>query len=115
MPTIDLTDDEHPPPKTALPKFIATSGMGRAKSPCSPGSLTPVQPMKDDFLAVGIDLDHPASDTKAKTDAEAITSFEALLRTESAKTAQAIAAFESLARLEAMAEARRPWWRRLTG
>jgi DNA repair exonuclease SbcCD ATPase subunit len=35
---------------------------------------------------------------------------------ESAKTAQAIAAFESLAqRLEAMAEARRPWWRRLVG
>jgi hypothetical protein len=33
---------------------------------------------------------------------------------ESAKTAQAIAAFEGLARrLEAMAEARRPWWRRL--
>ena len=35
---------------------------------------------------------------------------------ESAKTAQAIAAFESLAqRLEAMAEAKRPWWRRLVG
>jgi hypothetical protein len=35
---------------------------------------------------------------------------------ESAKTAQAIAAFESLARrLEAIAEARRPWWRRLVG
>jgi hypothetical protein len=35
---------------------------------------------------------------------------------ESAKTAQAIAAFESLAqRLEAMAEARRPWWRKLVG
>jgi DNA repair exonuclease SbcCD ATPase subunit len=33
---------------------------------------------------------------------------------ESAKTARAIAAFQSLAeRLEAMAEARRPWWRRL--
>jgi hypothetical protein len=33
---------------------------------------------------------------------------------EAAKTTQAIAAFESLAqRLEAMAEARRPWWRRL--
>jgi hypothetical protein len=35
---------------------------------------------------------------------------------ESAKTAQAIAAFQSLAeRLEALAEARRPWWRRLVG
>jgi hypothetical protein len=35
---------------------------------------------------------------------------------ESAKTAQAIAAFEGLAqRLEAMAEARRPWWRRVVG
>lgn len=35
---------------------------------------------------------------------------------ESAKTAQAIAAFESLAqRLEAIAEAKRPWWRRLVG
>ena len=35
---------------------------------------------------------------------------------ESAKTAQAIAAFEQLAqRLEALAEARRPWWRRLAG
>ena len=40
----------------------------------------------------------------------------ALASEESAKTAQAIAAFESLAqRLEAMAEARRPWWRRLVG
>jgi hypothetical protein len=35
---------------------------------------------------------------------------------ESAKAAQAIAAFQSLAeRLEAVAEARRPWWRRLVG
>jgi hypothetical protein len=35
---------------------------------------------------------------------------------ENAKTAQAIAAFETLAqRLEAIAEARRPWWRRLVG
>jgi hypothetical protein len=41
---------------------------------------------------------------------------EARASEESAKTAQAIAAFESLAqRLEAMAAARRPWWRRLTG
>ena len=35
---------------------------------------------------------------------------------ECTKTAQAIAAFEGLAqRLEAIAEARRPWWRRLVG
>jgi hypothetical protein len=35
---------------------------------------------------------------------------------DSSRPAQAIAAFESLAqRLEAMAEARRPWWRRLVG
>ena len=35
---------------------------------------------------------------------------------ECTKTAQAIAAFETLAqRLEAIAEARRPWWRRLVG
>jgi hypothetical protein len=36
--------------------------------------------------------------------------------TEAAKTTEAIAAFQSLAqRLEAIAEARRPWWRRLVG
>jgi hypothetical protein len=38
----------------------------------------------------------------------------AMLTAEQARTTQAIAAFESLAtRLEALAEARRPWWRRL--
>jgi hypothetical protein len=42
--------------------------------------------------------------------------LRAQLAAESAKTAQAIAAFESLAqRLEAMAEARRPSWRRWLG
>jgi hypothetical protein len=47
---------------------------------------------------------------------KAITGFEALLRTESERADRAIAAFESLAqRLEAMAEARRPWWRRIVG
>jgi DNA repair exonuclease SbcCD ATPase subunit len=41
---------------------------------------------------------------------------EAMAGEEAAKTAQAIAAFQSLAeRLEAIAEARRPWWRRLVG
>ena len=41
---------------------------------------------------------------------------EARAGEESAKTAQAIAAFESLAqRLETIAEARRPWWRKLVG
>jgi hypothetical protein len=67
--------------------------------------------MKDDFLAVGIDLDHPASDTKANTDVEKL---EALLASERERADRAIAAFEGLARrLEAMAEASRPWWRRL--
>jgi hypothetical protein len=38
----------------------------------------------------------------------------ALLAAEQARTTQAIAAFEQLAvKLEAIAEARRPWWRRL--
>jgi hypothetical protein len=38
------------------------------------------------------------------------------VRHERARADRAIAAFESLAqRLEAMAEARRPWWRRLVG
>ena len=47
---------------------------------------------------------------------KAIIGFETLLRTESERADRAIAAFESLAqRLEAMAEARRPWWRRLVG
>jgi chromosome segregation ATPase len=45
-----------------------------------------------------------------------LTSAETRASEESAKTARAIAAFESLAeRLEAIAEARRPWWRRLVG
>jgi hypothetical protein len=43
-----------------------------------------------------------------------LAAAEARAGEEAAKTAQAIAAFEQLAqRLEAIAEARRPWWRRL--
>ena len=41
---------------------------------------------------------------------------EARAGEEAAKTAQAIAALQSLAeRIETLAEARRPWWRRLVG
>jgi hypothetical protein len=47
---------------------------------------------------------------------KAIAGVEALVATESERADRAIAAFESLAqRLEALAEARRPWWRRLVG
>jgi hypothetical protein len=46
----------------------------------------------------------------------ALAAAEARASEESAKSAQAIAAFSALAeRLEAIAEARRPWWRRLVG
>jgi hypothetical protein len=46
----------------------------------------------------------------------ALAGAEARAGEEAAKTTQAIAAFQSLAeRLEAIAEARRPWWRRLVG
>jgi hypothetical protein len=47
---------------------------------------------------------------------ETIRASAAQLGLERARADKAIAAFESLAqRLEAMAEARRPWWRRLVG
>jgi hypothetical protein len=45
-----------------------------------------------------------------------LSSNHDILSFKTAGTGQAIAAFEGLAqRLEAMAEARRPWWRRLVG
>ena len=47
---------------------------------------------------------------------EQLAGAEARAGEEAAKTGRAIAAFESLAvKLEAMAEGRRPWWRRLVG
>ena len=43
-----------------------------------------------------------------------LTAARADLAAEQARTTQAIAAFEALAlKLEAIAEARRPWWRRI--
>jgi hypothetical protein len=54
-----------------------------------------------------------AAEERQRAD-KAIAGFEALLSTESERADRAISAFESLAeRLEAIAEARRPWWRRL--
>jgi hypothetical protein len=56
-----------------------------------------------------------SSQTAAHRDAE-LAAANGRASEESAKTAQAIAAFESLAqRLEAIAEARRPAWRRWLG
>jgi hypothetical protein len=47
---------------------------------------------------------------------KAIAGLEALLRTESERADRGLAAFEQLAlRLEELAQARRPWWRRLVG
>jgi hypothetical protein len=61
-----------------------------------------------------------AVEARAEKQAVAFTARDAerlaMLTAEQARTTQAIAAFSALAeRLEAIAEARRPWWRRLVG
>ena len=56
------------------------------------------------------------ADAEAAKSAEVIRASAAQFAHERERADRAIAAFESLAqRLEAIAEARRPWWRRLVG
>jgi hypothetical protein len=67
--------------------------------------------LKQDLSTTRADLSAHVETLKAQ-----LAGAEARAGEEAAKTERAIAAFESLAvKLEAMAEGRRPWWRRLVG
>jgi DNA repair exonuclease SbcCD ATPase subunit len=77
-----------------------------------------IKTLQADKEALTQDLTTTRADLSAHVDMlkAQLASAEARAGEEAAKTAQAIAAFEQLAqRLEALAEARRPWWRRLVG
>jgi hypothetical protein len=74
--------------------------------------------LKQDLTTTRADLSAHVASLKTENErlAGQLAGAEARAGEEAAKTAQAIRAFESLAeRLEALAEARRPWWRRLVG
>ncbi|HEY3623416.1 MAG TPA: hypothetical protein VGL12_13705 [Roseiarcus sp.] len=74
--------------------------------------------LTQDLAATRADLSAHVASLKTENErlAGQLAGAEARAGEEAAKTAQAIAAFKSLAeRLEAIAEARRPWWRRLVG
>jgi chromosome segregation ATPase len=67
--------------------------------------------LKQDLTTTRADLSAHVETLKGQ-----LAAAEARAGEEAAKTAQAIAAFQNLAeQLEAIAEARRPWWRRLVG
>jgi hypothetical protein len=81
-------------------------------------SVHDVRPAEPDNSALTSALESHIKTLQADNDAlkQDLAAARADLAAEQARTTQAIAAFESLAqRLEAMAEARRPWWRRLVG
>jgi flagellar biosynthesis/type III secretory pathway protein FliH len=104
-----------------------------ARPPVSPGDTPPDNPVHVQIARLDRELAHAQiarmegelagmrealAEARARASAAGARAEAAETRAgeESAKTAQAIAAFQSLAeRLEAIAEARRPWWRRLVG
>ncbi len=109
MTRVMLPDDWHPP---GAPDVRADSDRVSSADATTIKALEAhVETLKAQLAAAEARIDKQADDLVAHD-----TAYAAGLAAERARTEKAIAAFASLAeRLDALANQRRPWWRRLAG